>query len=122
MPSGFQAVHLSGDNENENRYIYPDSSIIYITDFNCSILNFENIKSVGDSLANERLMGLHLKSAISKVINEDFHYDIIKLEGISSNELYWKDKRIEYISIGYVNVSSDEKSRFDDALESLKRM
>lgn len=122
VPSGFNLVTLVGGNrELEKQYVYSDSSKLYISDFRNSILNYDNIISLGIDLANKRFEGIELKREIAKELGKDFILDDLVLEGKASNGLYWKDIRKGYIYIGYVNVSEQRKEEFDKALESFRK-
>lgn len=118
IPKGYKLVTLiGGHNELEKQYLYSDSSKLYISDFRSSMLNYDNILSLGDSIANKRFEGLELKAEIAKELGQEYKPETITLQG-KTTAGYWKDIRIGYISIGYVNVSQSRKSEFDKALSS----
>lgn len=119
IPSGYKLITLVGGHEElENQYTYSDSTKIYISDFGCSVLNYNNILLLGDSIANKRFESLELKYKIAKELGKEYKPDTLSLEGKAANGLYWKDMRIGYVSIGYVNVPENKKSEFDKALSS----
>lgn len=119
VPKGYKLVTLvGGHNELEKQYIYSDSSKVYISDFGSSILNYDNIVSLGDSIANKRFEGLELKAKIAKELGKEYVPDTIVLQGKMANGLYWKDIRNGYLSIGYVNVPENRRSEFEKILKS----
>jgi hypothetical protein len=119
LPNGFKTLTLvGGHDELEKQYIYSDSSKIYISDFGSSGLNYSNIRSLGDSIAKKRFEGTELKAKIAKQLGKKYKPETLILQGKMANGLYWKDIRIGYLSIGYVNVSENKKSEFDKVLSS----
>jgi len=119
IPSGYKLITLvGGHDELENQYIYSDSTKIYISDFGYSVLNYNNILLLGNSIANKRFESIELNYKIAKELGNEYKPETLLLEGKTANGLYWKDIRIGYISIGYVNVSEKRKSEFDKALSS----
>ncbi len=119
IPSGYKLITLVGGHEElENQYTYSDSTKIYISDFGCSILNYNNILLLGDIIANKRFESLELTYKIAKELGNEYKPETLLLEGKTVSGLYWKDIRIGYVSIGYVNVPENRKSEFDKALSS----
>lgn len=113
---------VGGHRELEKRYIYSDSAILYISDFAQSMANYSNITSLGDSVANNRYEPIKLRADVSNQLGEPYEPKKIILSGRSTNGLYWKDVRVGYLSIGYVNVQESRKIHFEKALRSfLKR-
>ena len=47
--------------------------------------------------------------------------DTLELYGINVNGLFWKDIKIGNISIGYNNVSEEEKIIYDKAINTFKK-
>lgn len=122
IPRGFKVRTLvGGHSELERRYIYSDSAIIYISNFGNSELAYSNIRSLGDSISNMRLESIELKANIFHQLGKDYNPETLVLHNKASNGLYWKDVRIGFLSIGYVNVSENHKNDFDKALSSLKK-
>ncbi|TKG95122.1 hypothetical protein EYV94_10430 [Puteibacter caeruleilacunae] len=99
--------------EKEQRYVCADSSYIYITNFRRTP-NFENIRSLGDSL-------LHLRFQKEELRKQTALPDTFELSGMNDKALCWKDIKIGSISVGYVNVPEDKKELFDKSLKTLKK-
>lgn len=119
VPKGYKLITLvGGHSELEKQYVYSDSTKIYISDFGNSMLSYSNILSLGDSIANKRFEGLELKAKIAKELGKEYNPETLILQGKAPNGLYWKDIRVGYLSIGYVNVPENRKMRFDKALSS----
>lgn len=119
VPKEFKLVTLvGGHNELEKQYVYSDSSKVYISDFESSLLNYNNIRSLGDSIANKCSEGTELKIKVAKQLGKEYKSKTVILQGKTANGLYWKDMRIGYLSIGYVNVPENKKNEFDKALAS----
>lgn len=118
IPKGYKLITLvGGHNELEKQYVYSDSAKLYISDFRSSMLNYDNILSLGDSIANKRFEGTELKDEIANELGQEYKPEMITLQGKTATG-YWKDIRAGYISIGYVNVPESRKSEFDKALSS----
>lgn len=119
IPKDYKLITLvGGHSELEKQYIYSDSAKVYISDFGNSMLNYNNILSLGDGIANKRFEGLELKAKIAKDLGKEYNSETLTLLGKTTNGLYWKDIRIGHLSIGYVNVPENRKSEFDRALGS----
>lgn len=119
VPKGYKLITLvGGHSELEKQYVYSDSTKIYISDFGNSMLSYSNILSLGDSIANKRFEGLELKAKIAKELGKEYNPETLILQGKAPNGLYWKDIRVGYLSIGYVNVPENRKMQFDKALSS----
>ncbi|WP_347160473.1 hypothetical protein [Pontibacter chitinilyticus] len=121
IPKGFKLMTLvGGHDEKEKQYVYPDSAAIYVTNFRASTLNYNNIMTLGDSIADERLASTELKAEISRSLGKEYTPDTLVLHGITDKGLYWKDIKVGCISIGYTNVPEHRKSEFNKALDSFK--
>lgn len=97
---------LTGDNSKEIRYIYPDSSIIYIT----------NEERKGSSLNTLNKM----KEAIDSYI-ESYKSDTLYYKGIQEDGRFWAENFLGEIIIGYVNCPQDRKELFDKSLKTIRR-
>jgi len=104
IPKGYSFNGIQGNSEVEHRYIYPDSSIIFITSF----YNTPNY----DILREANLYHKKFEAAVAK-------QDTLVLEGLYQNK-YWKDITYGDISIGYVDASKEKKSVYDKALETFR--
>ncbi len=102
IPQGYNEKVLERGNELEKQFWYPDSSVIYITASESPLINYEKIRATGKSG------------------DRQFLYDTLTLNGFSEDSLYWKDIKIKTGgSIGYANVTKDQKEKFEKALESI---
>lgn len=120
IPKGFKVISSNGSHgESEKLYVYSDSSKLYITDFRPGSLNYNNILSLGDSISTKRFEVIELQKDIAQKLGREYKIDTIELKG-KTNLGNWKDIRIGYISIGYINVPDDRKDEFDKALDSFK--
>lgn len=106
LPAGFEKYIVEGGHEKEFRYVYPDSSIIYITNDpeGGSPLNYENIC--------KKDKGLFIKK-----LNNDTLY----LEGAQENNLFWKENKLGRITVGYVNVPKKKKELYDSSINSIEK-
>ena len=123
LPKGFTFNGLSISLENENHYIYNDSSFFYITKFKTTP-NYYNIKKMGDSIFNFRFQNEELASEINRLTNQTIINplpDTIELSGQQNNGLYWKDLKVGEISVGYVNVKPEEVFLFEKAISTLRK-
>lgn len=105
VPKGYLFSGVAGGSDVEHKYIYSDSSLIFITDFpntpNYSILREE---------------GLYNSKFNANVLAED----TLRLEGRTA-EGFWKDITYGKVSIGYQKVPESRKEDFDNALESFRK-
>ncbi len=113
LPVGYRFFTVSGGElEEEHEFLYPDSAVVYITDFaGGSFLNYANIQALGKEISSKRfsssLPGLDTASSKPLVLN-----------GVTKTSRYWKDIKIGELSIGYANVPESRKRCFDQALNS----
>ena len=106
VPLGYKLSKVTDDHRYiEHRFIYPDSSIIYITNDDKSGGAVNTIK------AKEYGEGVYLKILSSDTLN------------ISGNEAdkYWREQKDNKIVIGYINVPPDKKEQYDKALATLRK-
>lgn len=96
---------VSGSHETEHRVVYQDSSIIYLTNDEAgSALNYDNIQKISDKQQTGKLF-----------------VDTLSLEGQTKEGLYWKEVKLDEISVGYVNVPPDKKEQYERALSTIRR-
>ncbi len=113
---GYGAVGL------ENRYVYADSSFIYVTNFR-NTPNYYNIRKLGDSIAQYRFQDEELTTEINQLSGKtvrEFLPDTLEISGIQINGQYWKDIKIGCINVGYINVTKEKKDIFDNAIKSIR--
>ena len=96
---------LTGDYHSEYRFVYSDSSIIYITNDESrgSTLNFKNRVDSGIDFYQKK----HLLDTLS--------HTSLQKDGRS-----WKETVVGEIVVGYINVSSDKKELYDKALATIR--
>ncbi len=92
-------------NKEEKNLIYKDSSIIFFS--------FDNL---GGSRVNR----------INRIekdieINRKTYNDTLILEGVNNKNLYWKECFFDDIVVGYLNVSLNNKNKYDNFIKSIKR-
>ena len=122
IPKGYELKILSVTVEKEYQYKYKDSSLIYLTNFD-NTPNYENIKSLGDSIANYRFQDEEMTKEINQTLGREAVKalpDTFELSGMDRNSLYWKDIKVGKISIGYQKVPKEKKELFDKVLTTLK--
>lgn len=121
LPPRYKIINVSSIEERERRFIYPDSSFIYISSFFVSP-NYYNIKALGDSIYNYRFQNKILLTELSTMSSNQQKLlpDTFELSGISKNGLFWKDIYIGDVSIGYRDVPNKQKVEFDNFLRSLR--
>ena len=87
----------------EKRFWYADSGVLYICDDKGgSWLNYNNIVSQ--------------QGALSKKII----YDTLTLQGIDKDGKYWKEIKLDRISLGYSRIPKERKDEFDKAVDNWK--
>jgi hypothetical protein len=106
VPLGYKLSKTTDDHGYiENRLLYPDSSIIYITndDKSGGAVNAIKVKEYGQ--------GIYLKILSSDTLD------------ISGNEAgkYWREQKVNKVVVGYINVLPDKKEQYDKALATLRK-
>lgn len=83
--------------------VYPDSSIIYITndDKSGGAVNTIKAEKYGD--------GIYLKILSADTL------------GYWWNEKYWREQKKGQVVIGYINVPPDKREEYDQALATIRR-
>ena len=123
IPKGYDLKIYSITVENENQYLYSDSSMIYLTNFK-NTPNYKNILYTNDSIFNFRFQNQELIKGINELSDKEsikILPDTFELSGIDKDSLYWKDIKFDKISIGYKKISKEKKDMFDGALKSFKK-
>lgn len=107
IPSNHTVLsYYAGGEWNAKEYWYKDSSVIYITsEKGIHTLNYENLTKNEENF---------MKRFLSK--------DTLTFSDTTQNGKFWKDVKLEHISIGYTNVPKEKKELFDKALKSLKKL
>jgi len=108
--------------ERERRYVYNDSSFIYITNFK-NTPNYENIKNLGDSVLQFRFQNEELTKNVNELLGTNkitVLPDTFELSGMNKKSLFWKDIKIGKVSIGYNNVPKEKKELFDESLKTFR--
>ena len=98
------------------------SAFIYITNFR-ETPNYENIKSLGDSVLQFRFQNEELTKDVNKLLGTNKIIvlpDTLELSGMNRKSLFWKDIKIGEVSIGYDNVPKENKELFDESLKTFK--
>jgi len=106
VPSGYELREVTDYHGlKEYRLVYPDSSIIYITDDDKSggAVNTIKAEKYGD--------GIYLKILSA---------DTLDIDGMK-NERYWREQKKGKVVIGYINVPPDKKERYDQALATIRK-
>ena len=98
---------MSSDNEYIQEYIYPYSSIFYLTSFG-NTYNYDLIRD--QETYYKRFQALET-------------IDTLTLRGQNSEGLFWKDKLLETgITIGYTKLPKSKLVAFDTYVESVRRI
>ena len=122
VPKGYDFKGYEVTVERERRYVYPDSSFVYITNFK-NTPNYENIHNLGDSVLQFRFQNEELAKNVNELLgtNEIIVLpDTFELSGTNKKALFWKDIKIGEVSIGYDNVSKEKKKLFDESLKTFR--
>jgi hypothetical protein len=122
VPKGYEFKGYEVTIEKERRYVYNDSSFVYITNFR-NTPNYENIKSLGDSVLQLRFQNEELTKQVNELLGKNnirVLPDTFELSGMNSKSLFWKDIKIGKVSIGYDNVPKEKKELFDKSLKTLR--
>ena len=106
LPVGFSKERIDREGACEFRFIYGDGSVVYISSdvWVGSSLNFKNRHSIGH-----------------ESYNKDGLLDTIKLSGIQHNSLYWSEKIIGDIMIGFAETTLSKKQQFEHAFNTMTK-
>lgn len=127
IPSGYKYSMGFATWEEEDDFNYPDSSLIYITNYDGFNPNYENIQSLADTMIWKFRFQRHVYNKNWYIAHGLGHlvpeYD--ELQGRDSNGLYWRDILTEDtvnqdVSFGYARVSEDKKDIYDKVIESAR--
>lgn len=118
----FQSL-IYGTSNFENRYIYPDSSMIYISNIDYPP-NTQNIMKLGDSIYDFRFQEVMVvKTIVDKSEGKKVPLPLpetVDFIGIDMNNNYWKERKIKNTYIGYLNVAKEQKAFYDKILDSFR--
>ncbi|MCT1526934.1 hypothetical protein [Sphingobacterium hotanense] len=123
IPRGYHFKGSEAGVEKESIYIYPDSIVVYVTDFKHNP-NANNIKALGDSIFQFRFQNEDLIKEANKAIGREVVKvlpDTFELSGIDKEGKYWKDLKVGKTSVGYSNVPEDKVSIYERVLSSFRR-
>ncbi|PUV22501.1 hypothetical protein [Sphingobacterium athyrii] len=123
IPRGYQFTGFEAGVENENIYLYPDSSHIYITDFKHTP-NANNIKALGDSIFQLRFQNEDLLKEVNRSIGIEVAKvlpDTFELLGVDKEGKYWKDVKIGKTTVGYSKVPEGKVPIYERVLSSFRR-
>lgn len=104
-----QIITASGEVGTEHQYWYPDSCLIYISDF----ANTEN--------SNNIIRAGYTSKKLEYSMRQDFKNDTLNLSGKNEKGFYWKEITIGKLNLGYMNIPQENKEIFDKALSSIQR-
>lgn len=107
---GYEKEELVEHGFCEYRIIYPNSSILYVsTDiYSGSQLNYSNLNSIG--------IDTHAKSRSMELI------DTLRYNGSTEDGKYWLEYVLGDFVVGYVGVADDDKSTFDQMIQSVEKI
>jgi hypothetical protein len=104
IPKSAKLIKITAGGEGEeHRYLYADSSMIYITSMQ------------GTGTINEPFIVQD-----QAMYNQRFSSDTATMNGIGENGNYWKEVKYNNVFYGYSNVPLAKKAFFDEALSSVK--
>lgn len=104
IPKGSKIIKITAGGEGEeHRYWYKDSSVIYLSSL------------TGSGTLNELLLNRQQDN-----YNKRFMSDTASFAGIDEKGNYWKEVKNGSLRYGYLNVPTDKKAIFDDAITSLR--
>jgi hypothetical protein len=104
IPKSAKLIKITAGGEGkEYHYLYPDSSLIYITDMS------------GAGTINEQLIDKNQDN-----YNKRFSADTASFEGIKEDSTYWKEVKWYKLFYGYSNVPLSKKNIYDKVLSSVK--
>lgn len=109
IPDHFKSSSLNSHGYCENRFLYSDSSILYLSTniYSGSDINWTNLESIGiDTYAKGRSL-----EPIDTIINQ----------GVSRNGKFWKEYILGDYVVGYSNASFVKKKEFDDSILTIRK-
>lgn len=98
IPAGYKHERLEVDHTVDDKYMYPDGAIVYVTDTHGGTSSDMKTKKYGKEIYYKL------------VFNE------LTLEGQDENGLYWKERKFGRIYISYFSVKPEQKPKYDSIL------
>jgi hypothetical protein len=107
LPKGYKRSLYSSEGKCEYRFSYKNGSIAYIANdiWSGSILNYENRKSINHSS-----------------YSKEKYLDTIRLEGVQSNGLFWREDVVGDYMVGYLDASAEYKDLFEKAFDDILKL
>lgn len=104
LEQSFTVKNFVGDHEKEKNVHLKDSIIVFFTD-DLESLSYVNSRN---------------KEVISDSIFWDYVYQKSSdISGEQKNGTYWRQKRINGVAVGYVNVPEKQKKKFDSIIDGM---
>ncbi len=127
IPAGYKYWLMYGTGQEADCYIYPDSSVIYVTNDEIFNPNADNIQLLNDTVYKFRFWRYMYNRALYAMIGladqvPEYGGD---LHGRDSNGLYWRDifkegAAYRDVYFGYARVPEDKKEIYDKVIESAR--
>jgi hypothetical protein len=100
IPKGYEESRSDISRYLLNEYVYPDSSVLYIS----LDINYQNSPNKKNWIkCSDATKGIKCE------------------EGLQENNMYWKEILSNNLVLGYYNVSSRRKLEFDQSLQSIEK-
>lgn len=105
VPEGYELSKAKDPHYQEHRAKYPDNSIIYITNDEKSggSINTAKVDEFGDAI-------------FLRILDND----TLDIEGFK-NGTHWRERKMNQIVVGYINVLPNKKKAYDKAISTLRR-
>lgn len=123
IPTGYKEIRVWGHEEEERYFIFPDSSLIYVS--NDATSSFDNDLSINDSLTYIKILSQQSKIFSAIIIEKDSLIRLIPslkkyhMHGNNSKGL-WKNISVGIITYGYQNVPSSKAELFENIINSFE--
>src|SRR3954469_25012806 len=100
LPQGYKYTRREEIHSDVDRYIYPDRSVVRITDMSGGFISEMKTKKYG--------RGIYM----------DMLSREMTIEGLDNDSLYWKERRFGNAYISYYNVTKSNKARYDSIINN----
>lgn len=104
IPRDYSFKGLSGSSEKEQQYWYADSSVLYMTEF-INSPNYDVLKNLVSDWA----------------LSEAYrNRDTMNFSGRNSLGLYWRERKLRHVAVGYKNVRPEKVVMFDKIIDDIQ--
>jgi hypothetical protein len=104
LPYDYIETTIEGSGQSEKDFLFRDSSVVFITD-DVSGMTFANAKN--------------LKRLNFDILFEFKSMEEFDMEGIQQDGRVWRQKKLNGVTVGYMNVHRLQKEKYDSIIDGM---